>query len=194
MIQLRSILEVADNTGARRAAMISKKGQNTDTAAVGDIVTVHIKESTTDATVKKGEVAKAVVIRTKQPVRRSDGSYLRFDSNAIVILGSRAPGQELHEDHFARAGGSLTMQRYHVKRGDPVVVISGSHKGKEGKILEVLPAKDRARIEGVALVKRHTKKSQEHPQGAIVEREGSVHISNLMLKSVYDASKRKKAV
>jgi len=86
------------------------------------------------------------------------------------------------------------MQRYHVKRGDAVVVISGSHKGKEGKILEVLPAKDRARIEGVAMVKRHTKKSQEHPQGAIVELEGSVHISNLMLKSVYDSSKRKKAV
>ena len=86
------------------------------------------------------------------------------------------------------------MQRYHVKRGDLVVVISGSHRGKEGKILEVLPAKDRARIEAVAMVKRHTKKSQEHPQGAIVEREGSVHISNLMLKSVYDASKRKKAV
>ena len=86
------------------------------------------------------------------------------------------------------------MQRYHVKRGDPVVVISGSHKGKEGKILEVLPAKDRARIEGVAMVKRHTKKSQEHPQGAIIEREGSIHISNLMLKSTYDSSKRKKAV
>ena len=86
------------------------------------------------------------------------------------------------------------MQKYHVKRGDAVVVISGSHRGKEGKILEVLPAKYRARIEGIAMVKRHTKKSQEHPQGAIVEREGSVHISNLMLKSVYDASKRKKAV
>ena len=85
------------------------------------------------------------------------------------------------------------MQRYHVKRGDPVVVISGSHRGKEGKILEVLPAKSRARVEGVAMMKRHMKKSQEHPQGAIVEREGSVHISNLMLKSVYDASKRKKA-
>ena len=84
------------------------------------------------------------------------------------------------------------MQRYHVKRGDLVVVISGSHRGKEGKILEVLPAKDRARVEAVALVKRHTKKSQEHPQGAIVEREGSVHVSNLMLKSVHDASKRKK--
>ncbi len=86
MIQLRSILDVADNTGARRAAMISKKGQNTDTAAVGDIVTVHIKDSATDATVKKGEVHKAVVVRTRHPVRRSDGSYLRFDSNAIVII------------------------------------------------------------------------------------------------------------
>jgi large subunit ribosomal protein L24 len=86
------------------------------------------------------------------------------------------------------------MQKFHVKRNDAVVVISGSHRGKEGKILEILPAKNRARIEGVALVKRHTKKSQEHPQGAIVEREGSVHISNLMLKSVFDSSKRKKAV
>ena len=84
------------------------------------------------------------------------------------------------------------MQRFHVKRGDPVVVISGSHRGKEGKILEILPAKSRARIEAVALMKRHLKKSQEHPQGSIVEREGSVHISNLMLKSVHDASKRKK--
>jgi large subunit ribosomal protein L24 len=83
------------------------------------------------------------------------------------------------------------MQKYHVKRGDAVVVITGSHRGKEGKILEVLPAKDRARIEGVAMVKRHTKKSQEHPQGAIVEREGSIHISNLMLKAVHDSSKRR---
>ena len=86
MIQLRSILEVADNTGARKAALIQRMGQQTFYAHVGDIVTVHIKESTTDATVKKGEVAKAVVVRTKAPVRRPDGSYLRFDSNAIVII------------------------------------------------------------------------------------------------------------
>ena len=84
------------------------------------------------------------------------------------------------------------MQKFHIKRGDPVVVISGSHRGKEGKILEILPAKDRARVEGLAMVKRHTKKSQEHPQGAIVEREGSIHISNLMLKAVHDSSKRRK--
>ena len=84
-------------------------------------------------------------------------------------------------------------QKFHVKRNDQVVVIAGSHKGKSGKVLEILPAKQRARIEGVAMMKRHLKKSQEHPQGTISEREGSVHISNLMLQSVFDASKRKKA-
>ena len=86
MIQLRSILEVADNTGARKAAMISKKGQITATAGVGDIITVHIKQSATEATVKKGEVVKAVVVRTAKPVRRSDGSYIRFDRNALVVI------------------------------------------------------------------------------------------------------------
>ena len=84
------------------------------------------------------------------------------------------------------------MQKFHVKRNDVVVVISGSHKGKSGKVLEVLSGKSRARIEGVAMMKRHLKKSQEHPQGTIAEREGSIHVSNLMLQSAFDASKRKK--
>jgi len=82
---------------------------------------------------------------------------------------------------------------FHIKRGDQVVVIAGSHKGKEGKVLEVLPAKSRARVEGVAMIKRHLKKSQDHPNGTIAEREGSIHVSNLMLKTTYDASKRGKA-
>jgi len=82
---------------------------------------------------------------------------------------------------------------FHIKRGDQVVVIAGSHKGKEGKVLEVLPAKSRARVEGVAMIKRHLKKSQDHPNGTIAEREGSIHVSNLMLKATYDASKRSKA-
>ncbi|HTZ22116.1 MAG TPA: 50S ribosomal protein L24 [Opitutaceae bacterium] len=78
------------------------------------------------------------------------------------------------------------MQKFHVKRGDEVVVISGSHKGKSGKILEVLSAKQRARIEGVAMIKRHLRKSQEHPNGTIAEREGSIHLSNLMLKADHE--------
>jgi large subunit ribosomal protein L24 len=84
------------------------------------------------------------------------------------------------------------MQKFHIKRGDTVVVIAGSQKGKSGKVIEVLPAKQRARIEGIAMLKRHEKKSEAHPQGAITEREGSVHISNLMLKENFDASTRRK--
>jgi len=87
MIQMRSILDIADNTGARKASMIGRKGHLSRFAHVGDIVTVNIKESSTDASVKKGEVVKAVIVRTKAPLRRADGSYLRFDSNAIVIIG-----------------------------------------------------------------------------------------------------------
>jgi large subunit ribosomal protein L24 len=84
------------------------------------------------------------------------------------------------------------MQKFHVKRGDQVVVIAGAHRGKSGKILEILAAKQRARVEGVGMIKRHLKKSQEHPQGTIAEREGSIHLSNLMLQARYDASPRRK--
>ena len=85
------------------------------------------------------------------------------------------------------------QKKFHVKRGDEVVVISGSQKGKSGKILEMRRKKLRAVVEGVAMLKRHMRKSQDHPNGAIVEREGTIHISNLMLKSRYDASPRRKA-
>jgi large subunit ribosomal protein L24 len=67
----------------------------------------------------------------------------------------------------------------HVRKGDTVVVISGSHKGKRGKVLRVLG--QRIIVEKVAMVKRHTKPSQKNPQGGIVDREGSIHISNVLL-------------
>lgn len=86
------------------------------------------------------------------------------------------------------------MQKFHIKRGDEVVVIAGANKGKSGKVLELLAAKQRARVEGVAMIKRHVRKSEENPNGAIVEREGSVHVSNLMLKSKYDASTKREPV
>ncbi len=84
-------------------------------------------------------------------------------------------------------------QKFHVKRGDQVVVIAGSQKGKSGKVLEILAAKRRARVEGLAMIKKHLKKSEKNPQGAITELEGSIHISNLMLQAAFDSSKRKKA-
>lgn len=71
--------------------------------------------------------------------------------------------------------------KFHVKKGDQVEVISGNFKGSTGKILEMLPRKQRILIEGVRIIKKHTKKSQDNPQGKIVEREGPIHISNVKL-------------
>lgn len=83
------------------------------------------------------------------------------------------------------------MQKCHVKKGDEVVLISGSDKGKRGKIIEVLRDKQRVIVEGVHMIKRHVKKNQQNPNGAIIEREGTVHISNVMKAEQYDASKRR---
>ncbi len=83
------------------------------------------------------------------------------------------------------------MQKFHVKKGDEVVVISGSDKGKRGKIIEVLRNKQRVIVEGAHMIKRHVKKNQQNPNGAIIEREGTVHISNVMKTGVFDASTRR---
>ena len=71
------------------------------------------------------------------------------------------------------------MIKAHVKKGDEVVVLAGREKGKQGRIIAVFPKKSRVIVEGLQIIKRHTRKSQQHPQGAIVEREGTIHISNV---------------
>ena len=71
------------------------------------------------------------------------------------------------------------MSKFHVKKGDQVTVIAGKEKGKSGKIIAVLTSKNRVIVEGLHMIKKHTRKSQQNPNGAIVEREGSVHISNV---------------
>ena len=82
--------------------------------------------------------------------------------------------------------------KFHVKKGDEVVVLAGREKGKRGKIIAVMSDKQRVIIEGVQMIKRHTPKSQQHPQGAIVEREGSVHVSNVMVAANFDARATKR--
>lgn len=71
------------------------------------------------------------------------------------------------------------MASRHIKKGDLVAVISGSHSGKQGRILQVLPNKDRAIVEGVAMIKKHQRKDRDNPEGSIIEREASIHVSNL---------------
>ena len=87
MVQQQTILKVADNTGAKELMCIRCLGGSyRKYAGVGDIIVASVKTATPGGVVKKGDVVKAVVVRTKKPIRRADGSYLRFDENAAVII------------------------------------------------------------------------------------------------------------
>ena len=90
MIRMRTLLEVADNTGARKASCIGVIGRSGKLSAeVGDIISANIKEASADASIKQGEVVKGVVVRTKNKIRRLDGTSLRFDTNALVIIDAQ---------------------------------------------------------------------------------------------------------
>jgi large subunit ribosomal protein L14 len=113
MIQMRTMLEVADNSGAKRLSMILPLGGSTgDKAGLGDVITASVKEASPDGTVKKGQVVKAVVVRTRKETRRRDGTYIRFDQNAAVLIkpdgepvGTRVFGpvaRELRERKFMK--------------------------------------------------------------------------------------------
>jgi large subunit ribosomal protein L14 len=113
MIQMRSILEVADNSGARKIAMILPVGGSTGLrASLGDVIMASVKEANPDGTVKKKQVVKAVIVRTRKEVRRKDGTYIRFDQNAAVLIkpdgepiGTRVFGpvaRELRERGFMK--------------------------------------------------------------------------------------------
>ena len=89
------------------------------------------------------------------------------------------------------------MQKFHVKKGDEVVVLVGTEKGNRGKILQVMRDQQRAIVEGLMMIKRHTKKgrsAETQQQGAIIEREGTIHLSNLMKASKYDARRAKRGL
>lgn len=113
MIQVRTVLDVADNSGARKLSCIGVLGGTRKRyARVGDIITASVKEAMPNTPIKKGDVVRAVVVRTKKELARSDGSYIRFDRNAAVLIdaqknprGTRVFGpvpRELREKRFMR--------------------------------------------------------------------------------------------
>ncbi len=114
MICMQTILDVADNSGARKIACIQPLGGSSigRTAGVGDIISASVKEAVPRGTVKKGEVVRAVIVRTKKETARKDGSYIRFDTNAAVLIdennepiGTRVFGpvaRELRDRRFMR--------------------------------------------------------------------------------------------
>ena len=113
MIQMQTVLDVADNSGAKKISTIRPVGGSVGRyAGVGDVITANVKEALPEGTVKKGEVVRAVIVRTKKAVRRRDGSYIRFDRNAAVLVdkqnepvGTRVFGpvcRELREKSFMK--------------------------------------------------------------------------------------------
>ncbi|MDD3118195.1 MAG: 50S ribosomal protein L14 [Victivallales bacterium] len=112
MIQMQTSMNVADNSGAKKIVAITVLGQRKRVAHVGDIVTASVREAIPGGSVKKGDVVKAVIVRTVHKIRRRDGSYLRFDRNAAVVIdaqknpvGTRIFGpvaRELREKDFMK--------------------------------------------------------------------------------------------
>jgi len=111
MIQQESILKIADNTGAKRALCIRVLGGSRRRyARVGDVIVVAIKDAIPNAGVKKGDVAKAVIVRTAKEMRRKDGSYIRFDENAAVLINDA--GEPKGTRIFGPVGRELRDKRY----------------------------------------------------------------------------------
>lgn len=111
MIQMRTILDVADNSGAKKIAMILPIGGSTGLrASVGDVITASVKEASPDGTVKKGQVVKAVVVRTRKEVRRRDGTYIRFDQNAAVLI--KADGEPIGTRVFGPVARELREKKF----------------------------------------------------------------------------------
>lgn len=113
MIQMGTVLKVADNSGAKRIACIKLKGSSVGrTGTLGDVITASVKETAPNSAVKKGTVVKAVIVRTVKEHRRRDGSYIRFDNNSAVLIndsgepvGTRVfgpVGRELREKKFMK--------------------------------------------------------------------------------------------
>ena len=187
MIQAQTRLDVADNSGARKVECIKVLGgSKRKSASVGDIIVVTVKEAIPRGRVKKGEIHRAVVVRTAKEIRRADGSAIRFDRNAAVLITpqgepigdshlrprhARAAGQASYADHLPRTGSVVMAAR--IRKGDDVVVTAGKDKGRKGKVLRVFPKDERALVQGVNMMKRHTAPRPGEP-GGILENEAAI--------------------
>ncbi|MCC6543387.1 MAG: 50S ribosomal protein L14 [Nitrospirae bacterium] len=111
MIQPRTVLEVADNSGAKKVMCIRVMGgSNRRYAGIGDVIVVSVKEAIPDGTAKKGQVAKAVIVRSVDSIRRDDGSYIRFDKNAAVLIN--AQGEPIGTRIFGPVARELRWKKF----------------------------------------------------------------------------------
>lgn len=194
---MQTTLQSADNSGAKKLMCIKVLGgSHRRFATIGDVIKVAIKDAMPKGKVKKGEVYNAVIVRTKKGIRRSDGSAIRFDSNAVVLLdnkleplGTRIFGpvtRELRALTFMKiiSLAPEVLQRdimKKLKKGDSIIVVSGKDKGKKGEILRVIEP-DKLIISNINLAKKHVKPNpNKNESGGIIEKEMPIHISNVMM-------------
>ena len=181
MIQMETMLNVADNSGARRVKCVKVLGGSKRRyAGLGDVIIGAVQEATPGSGVKKGDIVRCVIVRTKKEARRKDGSYIRFDQNACVLVDKEGEpkGTRIFRDAVRRPGH---MPKMNVRKGDKVEVITGKDKGKQGEVLRAMPKDSKVIVDGAAIVKRHTKPNAMNQQGGIIEKPAPIHVSNVML-------------
>src|SRR5471030_2518789 len=197
MIQTETRLEVADNTGAREVMCIKVLGGSKRRyAGIGDVIKVTVKVAAPRGRVKKGEIYNAVVVRTAKGVRRQDGSLVKFDGNAAVLLnaklepiGTRIFGpvtRELRTEKFMKIVSlapevlqGVVMDK--IRKNDEVIVLTGKDKGKRGVVQQRIDA-ERVLVEGINVAKKATKPNpMTGVQGGIVDKTMPIHVSNVAL-------------
>jgi len=193
MIQKESRLKVADNSGAKEVLCIKVKGSSRIRyAGLGDTFVATVKDAIPGGQIKKGDIVQAVVVRTKKETRRKDGTYIRFDENACVIINEQEQprgtrifgpvGRELREkkvyENSVFSSGGFVMK---IQKGDMVKVISGKDAGKEGKVLQAFPKKGTVLVEGVNVNKKHQKPQGQTMQGGVIDKSMPINVSNVAL-------------
>ena len=178
MIQQESYLKVADNTGAKEIKCIRVLGgSKRKYGNIGDVIVASVRKSTPGGQVKKGEVVKAVIVRSAKGVRRADGTYVRFDDNAAVLIkDDKSPrGTRI----FGPVARELRDKDY--MKNDTVVILSGKDRGKQGKVLGTVPSEGKVVVEGCNMVTCHIKPRRQGEEGGIVKREAAIYASKVQV-------------
>ncbi len=214
MIQQESRLRVADNSGAKEVLCIKVLGGSRRRyASIGDVFVATVKDAIPGANVKKGDVVKCVVVRTKKEKRRPDGSYIRFDENAAVLINDQQqPRGTRILDRSAESCAtsascassrsrrrccempknmkSQTPTKLKLRKGDEVQVLSGKDRGQRGTIMRVLPKTNRVIVEGVNVAKKHQRQTRARVKGGIIDKDMPIHASSVALVCSKDGPTR----
>ena len=187
---------MADNSGAKEVLCIRVLGGTKRRyASIGDIFVATVKDAIPGAAVKKGEVVKCVVVRVKKEKRRPDGSYIRFDENAAVLINDQMNprgtrifgpvGRELRDKKFMKivslAPEVLCMAGLKIKKGDRVYVLTGKDRGKTGEVMRAIPSTGKVIVDGVNVAKKHQRATNATMQGGIIDKDMPIPVANVAI-------------